>query len=572
MRFFTVWLGACVLMSLAPSASAGDRILGAPFATRSPVIARHGMVATSQPLAAQVGLDILKAGGSAVDAAIATNAALALMEPTGCGVGGDLFVLLWDNDAKELVGLNGSGRSPSQLDLEGLRAVLAERGLEDIPLFGGLPVSVPGAVDGWFAMHERYGRLPMSQLLAPAIAAAREGFPLTQVIAEYWRRSERVFGGRPEFAEIFMPNGRAPREGELFRNPGLARTLEALAAGGRDAFYTGPLAEALVAAVQREGGFLTLDDLAAHRSEWVQPQSVSYRDHELWELPPNGQGLAAQQLLQIVGQDQLHAWDADTWHLLIEAKKLAYEDRARFYADPAFAEQPLQALLSPTYASARRALIDPARAAEHYPAGGAALAQGDTVYLTVADADGNVVSWIQSNYTGFGSGVVVPGWGFGLQNRAKLFHLDASHANVYAPGKRPFHTIIPAMLTRDGSPVLSFGVMGGAMQPQGHAQIVVNMLDFGMNVQEAGDAARWRHEGSSQPDGGDMRDRGRVFVESGAPAELVEGLRARGHQVEVSAGGYGGYQAIWIDAIASPEQRLYRGASESRKDGAAVGF
>lgn len=572
MRPLAALLGASLLMSFDPAAVAGDRLSGQPFATRSPVLARHGMVAASQPQAAQIGLRILEAGGSAVDAAIATNAALALMEPMGCGVGGDLFVILWDNEAKQLVGLNGSGRSPRGLDLDGLNRVLAERGLRDIPLRGGLPVSVPGAVDGWFTLHERYGRLPMSQLLAPAIAAAREGFPVTQIIAEYWRLSERSYRGIEPFREIFFPDGRPPREGELFRNPGLARTFEALAEGGRDAFYEGELAEAIVQAVREAGGFLDVEDLASHRSEWVQPQSLSYRGHELWELPPNGQGLAAQQLLQIVSDDELRAWDADTWHLLIEAKKLAYEDRARFYADPDFGAQPLQELLSPEYARARRALIDPERAAASYPAGDAALLHGDTVYLTAADADGNVVSWIQSNYTGFGSGVAVPGWGFGLQNRGKLFHLEPGHANVYAPGKRPFHTIIPAMLTRDGLPVLSFGVMGGAMQPQGHAQIVVNILDHGMNVQEAGDAPRWRHDGSSQPDGGSMTDGGRVFVESGVPDELVDALRARGHEVQVRPGGFGGYQAIWIDAIDSPDARLYRGASESRKDGAAVGY
>ena len=566
-------LAVCLLMTTEDPTTSGDRIAGLPFATRSPTLATQGMVCTSQPLAAQIGIDILQAGGSAVDAAIATNAALGLMEPTSNGIGGDLFVIYWDNTKKELVGLNGSGRSPAGADLATLKERLAELGETSIPLRGALPVSVPGCVDGWFAMHERYGKLPMEQVLAPAIRYAREGFPVSQIIASYWSRSERSYSAYPEFARVFLPGGKAPAEGEIFRNPDLADTYEHIARGGRDAFYEGEIAESIVRCVQDDGGWLSLEDLANHRSEFVSPVSVPYRGHEVWELPPNGQGIAALQMLRILEGYELEAWGEDTWHRMLEAKKLVYEDRARYYTDPDFAPPPLQQLLSAEYAEQRRALIDDTKAADRFPAGDLAIEHGDTIYLTAADADGNVVSWIQSNYTGFGSGLVPEGRGFGLQNRAKLFHLDEGHANVYAPGKRPFHTIIPAMMTRDGLPVLSFGVMGGAMQPQGHTQIVVNMLDFGMNVQEAGDAARWRHGGSSQPDGGEMTDGGVVHLESGVPEALRAELEARGHTVEVHGGGFGGYQAIWIDDIAeSAGPRVYRGASESRKDGAALGW
>ncbi len=567
--------------------SSGDRITGAAFATRSPVLGTHGMVCTSQPLAAQVGLDILKAGGSAVDAAIATNAALGLMEPTSNGIGGDLFVIYWDNKKKELVGLNGSGRSPAGATLEQMRSKLEQLGVTDIPMRGALPVSVPGCVDGWFSMHERYGRLPMADVLAPAIRYAREGFPVTQVIGTYWRWSEPSFREFPEFQRVFMPNGRAPREGELFRNPDLAATYEALAAGGREAFYEGEMAERIAACVRENGGWMEASDLSTHRSEWVAPVSVPYRGYQMWELPPNGQGIAALQMLRLLegyGETigaQAGAWDGLGWHRLIEAKKLAYEDRARFYTDPDFAPAPIDSLLSEEYAALRRALIDDEQAADSYAPGDFPIEHGDTIYLTVADAEGNVASWIQSNYAGFGSGLVPEGLGFGLQNRGKLFHLEEGHANIYAPSKRPFHTIIPAMMTRDGLPVMSFGVMGGAMQPQGHVQVVSNIVDHGMNVQEAGDAPRWRHSGSSQPDGGEMTDGGVVHLESGVPQALRDALAARGHTLSIQSGGYGGYQAIWIDRLSADEsgggaagrpKRVYRGASESRKDGAALGW
>ncbi len=544
------------------------------FATRSPVLARHGMVAASQPLAAQIGLQVLREGGSAVDAALATNAALGLTEPTGCGVGGDLFAIVWDEARQELVGLNGSGASPANLSLAALRERLSDEGLDHIPLRSALSVSVPGCVDGWFTLHERYGRLPLHRLLAPAIEAAREGFPVTRVIASDWSRAPEVYAGFETFAETFLPGGRAPLEGELFRNPDLADTYERIAREGRDGFYAGPVAAAVVDTLERAGGALALEDLAAHRSEWVDPVSVDYRGHELWELPPSGQGLAALQMLRLLEPHDLGTLgfgSAEATHLMLEAKKLVYEDRARFYADPAMADVPVTALLSRAYAAERGALLDAERAATDVGHGDPVLHDGDTVYLTAADAQGNVVSWIQSNYTGFGSGFVPPGTGFGLQNRGNLFHLDPTHRNAFAPGKRPFHTIIPAMLTEDGRPVLSFGVMGGAMQPQGHVQIVTNMLDFGMDVQAAGDAPRWRHEGSSQPTGAARQGAGVVYVEAPLAATAGAGLSARGHELSVGPGGFGGYQGIWIDHGGDPGARVYRGGSESRKDGAAVG-
>lgn len=544
-----------------------DRLSDKPFTTRSEVHAVNGMAATSQPLATQIALDILRQGGSAVDAAIAANAALGLMEPTGCGIGGDLYAIVWDSEKGELTGLNASGRSPKSLTLDELR----ERGLEKIPAFGPLPVSVPGAVDGWFELHERYGRLPMADVLAPAVRYAREGFPLSEVIAYYWARNAERLKEFPGFAEVFLPGGRAPAKGEIFRNPRLADTYETLGTEGRDAFYKGDMARAIADYMAEQGGFMTYEDLASHRSEWVTPVSTSYRGYDVWELPPNGQGIAALQMLNILEPYDLRALGHDSpeyLHLLVEAKKLAFEDRARFYADMDFADVPVERLISKAYADERRALIDPKRAAKAYPAGDSALESGDTIYLTVADADGNMISLIQSNYRGMGSGMTPGNLGFVLQDRGELFSLEPGQANVYEPGKRPFHTIIPAFVTRDGKPVMSFGVMGGAMQPQGHVQILVNMIDFGMNLQEAGDAPRLRHTGSSQPTGEQMTDGGVVALENGFSPETVRGLLQLGHEVRTDLGGYGGYQAIYRDH----ENGVYIGASESRKDGHAAGY
>jgi gamma-glutamyltranspeptidase/glutathione hydrolase len=556
-----------LLLAFPGAAAAGDRVTGRGFATRSEVIARHGMAATSQPLATQVALDVLRRGGNAVDAAIAANAALALMEPTGCGLGGDLFAMVWDQEGRRLHGLNASGRAPLGLDLPAMR----ERAGARIPAYGPLPVTVPGCVDGWFALHERFGRLPMAEVLAPAIRYAREGFPVSEVIAQAWARGAEVLGQHPGFAATFLPGGRAPAKGDLFHNPGLADTLEAITAGGREAFYGGPIAERIDAFCRREGCFLRKEDLAAHVSEWVEPLSTTFRGHEVWQLPPNGQGLAVLQML-----DLLEAFDLETLdpsgpaylHVLVEAKKLVYEDLARHYGDPAFADVPVARLLSKDYAAARRARIAPGRAARQVPPGGAEWRDGDTVYLATADADRNMVSLIQSNYRGFGSGLCPDGLGFCLQDRGALFTLEEGHPNAYAPGKRPFHTIIPGFVTRGGRPRLAFGVMGGDMQPQGHVQVLVNHLVFGMNLQEAGDAPRAYHTGSSAPEGGVMEDGGVLALESGIGEATRRELARRGHVLRDLPGAFGGYQAIAYD----PERDIYVGASESRKDGQAAGW
>jgi gamma-glutamyltranspeptidase/glutathione hydrolase len=545
-----------------------DRITGKPFATRSEVLALNGMAATSQPLATEAALDILRRGGNAIDAALAANAVQCLTEPTGCGLGGDLFAIVWSARDKRLYGLNASGRSPRGLSLEKLRE-LCPNG--KIPALGPLPVSVPGCVDGWFELHGRFGRLGMKEVLAPAIRYARDGFPVSEVIAHYWRASVPRLSKYPGFAEQFTLAGRGPEAGEIFCNPNLASTLELLAKDGRDAFYNGPIARAIDAYMREQGGYLAYADLEAHTSEWVEPVSTNYRGYDVWELPPNGQGIAALQMLNILEGYDLKALglgSPDYVHLFVEAKKLAFEDRAHFYADPEFLDIPVERLISKEYAAERRKLIERERAAARYDAGKPELEQGDTIYLTVADGEGNMVSLIQSNYRGMGSGMAPPGLGFVLQDRGELFDLTPGRNNTYAPGKRPFHTIIPAFVTKDGEPWMSFGVMGGATQPQGHVQILVNMIDFGMNAQEAGDAPRILHEGSSEPTGERMQDGGFVALESGFADELRAELRRRGHVLGESKGNFGGYQAIRRDAATG----LLRGASESRKDGHAAGY
>jgi len=555
------------MASLTTSAGGYDRWTGQPFASRSEVIAQNGMVATSHPLATQIALEILRQGGSAVDAAIAANAALGLMEPTGSGIGGDLFAIVWDSKNKELIGLNASGRSPELLTL----AHFQEQGMKRVPYLGPLAVSVPGAVDGWFELHERFGKLPMAEVLAPAIEYAKEGFPLTEVIARGWAANAATRSEFPGFRDVYMPNGRLPVKGDLFRNPRLAETYERLATEGRDAFYKGEIARDIDDYMTEQGGFLRYEDLAKHRSEWVTPLSTNYRGYDVYELPPNGQGIAALQMLNILETYNLRAMgfgSVDYIHTLVEAKKVAYEDRARYYADMDFYDAPLEQLISKEYAQERRALISSKKAADGYPSGDIALENGDTVYLTVADKDGNMVSLIQSNYGGMGSGMTPAKLGFMLQNRGTLFSLEDGHANLYEPGKRPFHTIIPAFVMKDGKPLMSFGVMGGSMQPQGHVQILVNMIDFDMNLQEAGDAARVRHLGSSQPTDEKMSDGGKVYLESGIGEEIREQLRERGHNIETDRTDVGGYQAIYWNE----KQGVYYGASESRKDGQAAGY
>ncbi len=551
-------------------------------------MAEHGMAATSQPLASQVAVNVLQQGGSAVDAAIAANAALGLMEPTGNGIGGDLYAIVYDPETDSVYGLNASGRSPQGLSYEEMQQELGDR--DEIPLLGTLPVSVPGTVSGWYKLHERFGSRSMAQNLAPAIRYARTGFPLSQVIAYYWQGNVDAFRANSDrlpddnWKETYLVEGedgemRAPRHGEMFRNPDLANTLETIAEGGRDAFYEGEIAQTIDAYMERIGGHLRLEDLQDHEANWVDPVSVDYRGVEVFELPPNGQGIAALQMLQILEGFDLESMghnSTDYLHVQTEAKKLVFEDRARFYADLAFADVPVEELASDAYAAERRAMIEMDEVLSEPSHGDPRtitsatekLEEGDTIYLTVADSTGMMVSLIQSNYAGMGSGLVPDGLGFMLQDRGALFTMEKDHPNVYEPGKRPFHTIIPAFAKKDGQPWLSFGVMGGAMQPQGHVQVLCNMVDFGMNVQAAGDAARYRHYGSTSPTGEAMQGRGTLRLETGVTQEVVNALRGRGHDVRVGGGSYGGYQAILFDA----DEGVYHGGTEMRKDGYVVGY
>jgi gamma-glutamyltranspeptidase/glutathione hydrolase len=535
---------------------------------RSVVMAPSGMVATSHPLAAQAGLDVLRQGGNAVDAAIAANAALGLVEPMSCGIGGDLFAIVWDAKTQKLHGLNASGRSP----YKATREFFAAKGLDEIPETGALSWSVPGCVDGWEVLRKRFGTMSLDRLLTPSIRYAEEGFPVTEVIAGYWRGAERTLGRTPDAARTYLVNGRAPRPGDVFKNPHLARTYRAIAANGRDAFYKGAIAREIVAFSQKQGGLFSLKDFEEHTSTWVDPVSTTYRGHEVWELPPPGQGIAVLQMLNILeGYDlkKLGPESPDYWHAVVEAKKLAYADRARYYADPDFVKVPTGELISKPYAEALRKLIQRHRALADVPAGDPKLGKTDTVYLCVVDKDRNCVSLIQSNYFGFGSGLVAGDLGFALQNRGTLFALDAEHPNRLEPHKRPFHTIIPALVTKGGKPWLVFGVMGGDMQPQGQVQVLCNLIDFGMNVQEAGEAPRIEHVGSATPTGRPGRKRGGTAVaEDGIPEAVVAELAKRGHDVVRTRRNGGGYQGILID----PKTGMLHGGSEARKDGCAVGY
>ncbi|MBZ5588648.1 MAG: gamma-glutamyltransferase family protein [Acidobacteriia bacterium] len=559
---------ALVAIAAAGPGGAADRPEGRSFATRSVTVARHGMVAAAHPLAVQIGLEVLRSGGSAVDAAIAVDAALGLMEPVSCGLGGDLFAMVWDPATGKLYGLNGSGRAPLALTPD---KVPPEKD-GTIPIYSPYAWTVPGCADAWFELHKRFGRTPMKELLAPTVAYAREGVPVPQIIAGSWARSVARFKDKPGFAEVFLPGGRAPAEGEPFANPALAHTLELLAAGGRDVYYRGEIAEKIVAYSKKVGGFFAMEDFARHTSEWQEPISTTYRGTTVWELPPNGQGLAALELLNILERFDLKGMGRDNpdfWHVLVEAKKLAFADRARYYADPAFFPAPVAALLDKGYAAKQAARIDMARAARSVEPGNPALQRGDTTFLVTADERGMLVALIQSNYTGFGSGYVIPELGFGIHDRGALFSLKAGSPNVLAPGKRPFHTIIPAFLGKDGRPMMAFGVMGGDMQPQGHAQVVVNLVDLAMNLQEAGDAPRFYHTEDSEPTGTAMTSGGVLSLESGVRQEVRQALLKRGHKLVESNGiVFGGYQAIWRDPVTG----VYFGASESRKDGFAAGY
>ena len=554
-----------IVLSLSLQLYSQDRITGELFSTRSEIIAENGMVATSHPLATQIGIDILKKGGNAVDAAIAANAAIGLMEPTGNGIGGDLFAIIWIENNKKLYGLNASGRSPKNLKLEYFK----NNGFSKIPAYGPLPVSVPGCVDGWFEMHEKFGSLNMKQILKPAINYAENGFPVSELVSYYLGISAKNFGKYPNFNETYLINGFSPKKGQIFKNKDLANTLKIISEKGRSGFYEGKIAKIMSDFIIDEGGFLSYEDLKNHKSDWIEPVSTNYRGYDVWELPPNGQGIAALQMLNLLEKFDIKSMgfgSAEYIHHFVEAKKIAFADRAKYYADMDFNDIPVDFLISKEYADKRRDEIKPTRAARSVKAG--EIENGDTIYLTVADKDGNMVSLIQSNYRGMGSGMVPPGLGFMLQDRGELFSLDEDHYNVYEPEKRPFHTIIPAFITKDNKPYISFGLMGGAMQPQGHAQIVINLIDFGMNLQEAGDAPRIRHVSNQQPTGGEMFDGGELSLESGFDYKEIRKLMKFGHKVIFSLGSFGGYQAIMYD----DELGVYFGASESRKDGSAMGY
>ena len=540
-----------------------DRLTGKDFATRSEVIATNGMAATSHPLATQTALDVLKDGGNAIDAAIAANAVLGLVEPTGCGIGGDLFAIVWIEKDKKLYGLNSSGPAPQDMTIKKLKAM----GIDKIPPFGPLPVTVPGAVAGWTALHKRFGNKSFEELFNNAIYYADNGFPITEVVGYYLQLSSERYKDYPNFKDVWMPNGEALKKGDVFINKDLAGTYKQIAKSYGESFYKGDIAQTISKFIIEQGGFITVDDLKNYEPEWINPVSSSYRGFDVWELPPNGQGIAALQILNILEQYDIASMghnSAEYIHLFTEAKKLAYEDRAKYYADMSFADVPVEELISKEYALERNKLINLKKAASFYDSG--IFEDGDTIYLTVADKDGNMVSLIQSNYRGMGSGMVPPNLGFMLQDRGEMFSLDPNHRNSLQGGKRPFHTIIPAFITKDNKPFISFGLMGGGMQPQGHAQIVVNIVDFKMNLQEAGDAARIRHFDSSQPTGEVMLNGGFLSLESGIPEHVRNELSKLGHNLRDEKGGYGGYQAIM------KKNEVYFGASESRKDGHASGY
>jgi gamma-glutamyltranspeptidase/glutathione hydrolase len=558
----TVCAAVVTVVNMSSSQLPGDRPAGNPRSTRSVVMARNGVIATSQPLASAAGLRVLQQGGNAIDAAVTAAAVLAVVEPTMNGLGGDLFALVYDAKTKKVHGLNASGRAPAAAT----PAEFARRKLDDIPYRGVLSVSVPGVVDGWNELLTKHGTIPLARALEPAIGYARDGFAVSEIISSQWKAEEQTLARDPAAAATFLPAGRAPNPGEVFRNPRLAATLDTLGRGGRDAFYRGAIARAIAADMKQRGGLITEADLAAHRSDWIDPISTTYRGYEVLELPPNTQGIVALEMLNILEGYDLKALghnSAAYLHLLVEAKRIAFADRAAWLADyDAIPPAVLETLRSKEYAAGRRKEIDPNRAAADYrplERGGAAPprrdprpASGDTIYMTVADRAGNVVSLIQSIFESFGAGIAAGETGIALHNRGSLFSLQAGHPNTLAPGRRPLHTLVPAMVLRDKAPWLSFGVMGGDMQPQGHVQVLLNLIDFGMNVQEAGEAARFRHS----PAG--------LAVESAVSAEARAGLESRGHKVITSPGVFGGFQGILFD--------VRNGGSDPRKDGLAIGY
>ena len=551
------------LIILSLNVTGYDRITGLEFASRSEVIATNGMAATSHPLATQTAISILKNGGNAIDAAIAANAVLGLVEPTGCGIGGDLFAIIWSADEKKLFGLNSSGPAPKNISINKLK----QKGLEKIPPYGPLPVTVPGAVAGWVSIHKKFGLLEFNKLFNDAINYAENGFPVTELVSYYLERSSEIFAAYPNFKDVWMPNGKTPKKGEIFINKNLAENYKEIANTYGKSFYSGKIAENIVNTVNAQGGFFSMSDLNSFEPEWINPVSTNYRGYDVWELPPNGQGIAALQILNILERFDIESMGfgtSDYIHLFTEAKKVVYEDRAKYYADTNFSNIPVEKLISKEYAKERSKLINLKKSSKSFNPGN--LENGDTIYLTVADRFGNMVSLIQSNYRGMGSGVVPDNTGFMLQDRGEMFSLDPNHMNSLMPGKRPFHTIIPAFVTKNDKPFISFGLMGGAMQPQGHAQIIVNLVDFKMNLQEAGDAPRIRHVGSSQPTGEKMLDGGYLSLEKSFDKNEISKLKKMGHKFQYDLGGFGGYQAIMI------KDGVYYGASESRKDGHASGY
>ncbi len=545
-----------LLMVVAPALGLqrGDRPADHAALGRSPVLARNGMVATSQPLATAAGIAVLRDGGNAVDAAIAAAAVLSVVEPMMCGIGGDLFALYYESATGTLHGLNATGRAGSRADAAKLR----EDGLTRMPGYGPLVVTVPGALDGWDELVSRFGTRPLGELLEPAIGHAENGFPVSEIIAGQWKAAENHLSRHETGANTYLVDGkRAPEHGEVFRSPDFARTLRKIAAEGTEAFYRGDIADAIHDLMEETGGFVTRADLAAHDSEWVDPIRSTYRGYEVFQIPPNSQGFVGLLMLNILEGFDLKSLghnSAAYLHHLIEAKKLAFADRDAYLADPEHMRAPLSELISKEYAARRRAEIDPERAGREFAPG--LTDDGDTVYLTVVDEDRNAISLIYSLFGSFGSGLVAPGTGIALQNRGTGFSLEEGHPNELAPGKRALHTNMPGMVFRDGRPVFTYGVMGGDMQPQGHAQVLLNLIDFGMNPQQAGEMARFRHTS------------GGVGLESGVDADARQALTRMGHQVVTRFGAYGGYQAIWIDW----ERGVLVGGTDLRKDGVALGY
>jgi len=578
--------GACASAVLWPAVSFGQGQAGASLdqvpidgemlqsrnQNRSTVVCQNGIVCTSQPLASIAGVDILKAGGNAIDAAVCANAMLSVVEPMSCGPGGDLFAIVWIEKDKKLYGLNASGRAPYDWSIEDAEAL----GLKEIPIYGPLSWSVPGCVSGWDALLKKMGKLKLSRILEAPIHYAREGFPVSPIIAGYWKSVDaKRF---PTLGKTFAPDGAIPKFGDIFKNPDLARFFEIISRGGARAFYRGEIAERIVKFSDAYGGRFTMRDFQDHTADWVEPVSANYRGYDVWELPPNGQGIAALQILNILENFDIASLkpnSAEHLHLFIEAKKLAFEDRAVYYADMDFADVPLKQLISKEYAKARAKLIDPARAAQQV-APGRLSGASDTIYLTAADKQGNMVSLIQSTYHGFGSQMAPDGLGFALQNRGQLFSLNPNDLNRLEPHKRPFHTIIPGFMTRQGKPagvgagrpVFSFGVMGGDFQPQGHVQVLMNIIDFVMSPQQAGDPPRVEHYESSTPTGRKMAAGGSVGFERHIPDDVKQKLSDMGHNIRPGVGAFGGYQGIWRES----NPRRYFGASDPRKDGCAIGY